>query len=155
MGHLSLRRVILSSIAKRKRGNKKRLLTTALLAPGLLTFAVQARSAEIAGFVIDIRNSPVTSAYIRVKDQAGSVVGRAETGPDGHYSIEQIAGGGKYSITLTLPGTKYQGQTIETGMPPEGLCLSWTVSQSVSALATGRPGASTGTCRPLSAAAGP
>lgn len=134
--------------------NNKRLLTTGLLASGLLTFAVQARSSEIAGLVVDIRNSPVTSAYIRVKDRAGDVVGRAETGPDGHYSIEQIAGGA-YIITLTLPGTKYQGQTVETGMPPEGLCLSWTVSQNVSALATGHPGASAGTCRPLSAAAGP
>jgi hypothetical protein len=132
---------------------KIRLLTTGLVALGLLMFAVQARSAEIAGLVTDIQNHPVTSADVSVKDQAGNVVGKADADTNGHYSIGGIATG-EYSISLTLPGTKYQGQTIETGVPPEGLCLYWMVSQSASALATGRPGARAGTCTPVSAAAG-
>jgi len=131
---------------------KPDLLTTGLFTLGLLVFAAQARSAEIAGSVTDAQNHPVTSANVSVKDQAGNVVGKADADADGHYSIGAIAIG-EYSISLTLPGTKYQGQTIETGVPPEGLCLYWMVSQSAGALATGRPGARAGTCTRASAAA--
>ena len=102
-------------------------MTTGLLALGLLMFAVQARSAEIAGSVTDTQNHPVTSAHVSVKDQAGNVVGKADADTNGHYSIAGIATG-EYGISLALPGTKYQGQTIETGVPPEGLCLYWMVS---------------------------
>ncbi len=128
-------------------------MTTGLLALGLLMFAVQARSAEIAGSVTDTQNHPVTSAHVSVKDQAGNVVGKADADTNGHYSIAGVATG-EYGISLALPGTKYQGQTIETGVPPEGLCLYWMVSQSTSALATGRPGARAGTCTPVSAGTG-
>ena len=124
-----------------------------LLALGLLVFAERARSGEIAGSITDFQNHPVTSAHVSVKDQAGNVVGKADADPDGHYTVGGIATG-EYSISLTLPGTNYQGQTIVTGVPPEGLCLYWMVSQSASALATGRPGARDGTCTPVSAAAG-
>lgn len=126
---------------------------TALFALWLLLFAVQARSAEIAGSVTDTQNHPVTPAHVSVKDRAGNVVGKADADTDGHYSVGGIATG-EYSISLTLAATKYQGQTIETGVPPQGLCLYWMVSPSASALAMGRPGASAGTCTPVSAAAG-
>ncbi len=125
-------------------------MTAGLLALGSLIFAAQAWSAEIAGSVTDIQNHPVTSAHVSVKDQAGNVVGKADADTNGHYSIGGVAIG-EYSISLTLPGTKYQGQTIETGVPPEGLCLYWMVSQSASALATGRPSARAGTCTPAGA----
>ncbi|MGA7871686.1 MAG: carboxypeptidase-like regulatory domain-containing protein [Candidatus Binatus sp.] len=125
------------------------MLTIAL---GVIMFAAQARSAEIAGSVTDTQNLPVTSAHISVTDQAGNVVGKADADAHGRYLIGAIAIG-EYSISLTLPGTKYQGQTIETGVPPEGLCLYWMVSQSAGALATGRPGARAGTCTRTSAAA--
>ncbi len=128
-------------------------MTAGLLALGLRVFAVQAWSAEIAGSVTDTLNHPVTSAHVSVKDEAGNVVGKADAGTNGQYSIGGMAIG-EYSISLTLPGTKYQGQTIESGVPAEGLCLYWMVSQSASALATGRPGARAGTCTPVSAAAG-
>ena len=128
-------------------------MTAGLLALGLLMFAVQARPAEIAGSVTDTLNHPVTSAHVSVKDEAGNVVGKADADTNGQYSIGGMAIG-EYSIALTLPGTKYQGQTIESGVPAEGLCLYWMVSQSASALATGRPGARGGTCTPVSAAAG-
>ena len=128
-------------------------MTTGLLELGLLMFAAQAWSAEIAGSVSDIQNRPVNSANVSVKDQAGDVVGKADADTNGHYSIGGIATG-EYSVSLTLPGTKYQGQTIETGVPPEGLCIYWMVSQRASALAVGRPGARAGTCTPASAAAG-
>lgn len=123
-----------------------------LLPLGLVMLAVQARSAEIAGSVTDTLNRPVTSAHFSVKDAAGNIVSKADADSNGHYSIGGIATG-EYSVSLTLPGTKYQGQTIETGMPAEGLCLYWMVSQSASALATGRPGARAGTCTAVSAAA--
>ncbi len=128
-------------------------MTAGLFALGLLMFAVQARSAEIAGSVTDTLNHPLTSAHISVKDEAGNVVGKADADTNGQYSIVGMAIG-EYSISLTLPGTKYQGQTIESGVPTEGLCLFWMVSQSASALATGRPGARAGTCTPVSAASG-
>ena len=128
-------------------------MTTGLLALGLLMFAVQARSAEIAGSVTDTQNHPVTSAHVSVMDQAGNVVGKVDADTNGHYSIGGIAIG-EYGISLALPGTKYQGQTIETGVPPEGLCLYWMVSQSTSALATGRAGARAGACTPVSATTG-
>jgi len=126
---------------------KKPLLTTGLFALGLLMFAAQARSAEIAGSVTDTQNQPVTPAHVSVKDQAGNVIGKADADTNGNYSIGGIATG-QYSVSLTLPGTKYQGQTVETGVPPEGLCIRWMVSQSASALATGRAGAKAGTCTP-------
>ena len=132
---------------------KKGLLTTGFFALGVLMFAAQARSAEIAGSVTDTQNHPVTSAHVSVKDQVGNVVGKADADTNGNYSIGGIATG-EYSVSLTLPGTKYQGQTVETGVPPEGLCIRWMVSQSASALATGRAGAKAGTCTPVSAAAG-
>ena len=132
---------------------KKRLLTTGLFALGSLMLATQARPAEIAGSVTDTQNHPVSSAHVSVEDQAGNVVGKADADTNGQYSIGGIATG-EYSISLTLPGTKYQGQTVETGVPPEGLCIYWMVSQSTSALAAGRPGARDGTCTPVSAAAG-
>src|ERR1039458_2752900 len=132
---------------------QRRLLAAGLVALGLVMFAVQARSAEMAGSVTDTLNHPVTSAHVSVKDEAGNVVGKADADNNGHYSIGGIATG-EYSVSLTLPGTKYQGQKIESGVPAEGLCLYWMVSQSASALATGRPGARAGTCAPLSAAAG-
>src|SRR5208283_5472398 len=119
---------------------KRRLSTAGLLALGLLVFAERARSGEIAGSITDFQNHPVTSAHVSVKDQAGNVVGKADADPDGHYTVGGIATG-EYSVSLTLPGTKYQGQTIETGVPPEGLCIYWMVSQRASALAVGRPGA--------------
>ncbi len=128
-------------------------MTAGLLALGLRVFAVQAWSAEIAGSVTDTLNHPVTSAHVSVKDEAGNVVGKADADTNGQYSIRGMATG-EYSFSLTLPGTKYQGQTIESGVPAEGLCLYWMVSQSASALATGRPGAREGTCTPVSAAAG-
>ncbi len=127
-------------------------MTVGLLALGLLMLAAQARSAEIAGSVTDTLNHPVTAAHVSVKDEAGNVVGKADAGTDGQYSIGGMAIG-EYSISLTLPGTKYQGQTIESGVPAEGLCLYWMVSQTASALATGRPGAGAGSCTPVSAAA--
>jgi len=123
-----------------------------LLALELLTFAGRSASAEIAGSVVDARNDPVSSAQVSVKDRAGSIVGRANTDRDGHYSIGQIASGGRYSITLIPPGTKYQGQTVEAGMPPEGLCVLWTVSEGASALAIGRRGAIAGICTMVNAA---
>ena len=132
---------------------KKHLLATGLFALGSLMFATQVRPAEIAGSVTDARNHPVASAHVSVKDHAGNVVGKADADTDGNYSIEGIATG-EYSVSLTLPGAKYQGQTVETGVPPEGLCIRWMVSQSASALATGRPGARAGTCTPMGAAAG-
>ncbi len=128
-------------------------MTAGILPLGLFMFAVQARSAEIAGSVTDTLNHPVTSAHFSVKDEAGNVVGKADADSNGHYSIGGITTG-EYSVSLTLPGTKYQGQTIETGMPAEGLCIYWMVSQSAGALATGRPGARAGTCTAVSAAAG-
>ncbi len=130
-----------------------RPLLTGLFALGLLMLAVQTRSAEIAGSVTDTQNRPVTSAHVSVKDQTGNVVGKADADTNGRYSIGGIATG-EYSISLNLPGTKYQGQTVETGVPPEGLCVYWMVSQSASALATGRPGAIDGTCTSPSAAVG-
>lgn len=138
---------------RKRRMRKRPFLTTVLFSLALLMFAARAWSAEIAGSVTDTQNRPVTSTHVSVNDQAGNVVGKADADSNGRYSIGAIATG-EYSVSLTLPGTKYQGQTIETGVPPEGLCIYWVVSQSASALATGRPGARAGTCTPVSAAAG-
>ncbi len=126
---------------------------TGLLALGSLILAGRVSAAEIAGSVVDARNHPVSSAQVSVKDQAGNIIGKANTDTDGHYSIGQIASGGKYSISLTPPSTKYRGETVETGMPPEGLCVLWTVSEGASALAIGRPGAISGICTMARAAA--
>ena len=134
---------------RKRRLRKSPFLKTGLFSLALLMFAVRAWSAEIAGSVTDTQNHPVTPAHVSVKDSAGNIVGQVDADPNGHFSIGGIARG-EYSISLTLPGTRYQGQTVRSGVPPEGLCLYWTVSQSAGALATGRPAASAGTCTPLS-----
>jgi hypothetical protein len=127
----------------------------AAILPGLgflLLLAGRAASVEIAGSVVDARNHPVSPAQVSVTDQAGNIIGQADTDPDGHYSIDKIASDGTYSLTLKTPGTKYQGGTVETGMPREGLCVLWMVSEGASALAIGRPGAISGICTMVSAA---
>jgi hypothetical protein len=128
------------------------LLAAGLLALGFFMFAAHARAAEIAGLVTDTENRPIFAAHFSVKDQTGKVVREAHAHPQGDYSIVGLASG-EYSISLTLPGTHYQGQTVETGVPAEGLCIYWVVAQSAQALATARTGVKAGACRPVSAAA--
>ncbi len=130
----------------------KGILLAVFLMLGLIAFVPQARSAVIAGSVTDAQNSPVTPAHVTVKDQAGNLVGSADANSQGQYSISGVPTG-QYNISLALPGSKYLGQSIQSGVQPEGLCLDWSVSQTASALATGRPGASAGTCTPVGAAA--
>jgi hypothetical protein len=129
----------------------RRILLSGLIAFGLMVFAGQARSAEIAGSVTDTKNNPVTPAHVTVKDQSGNVVGSADANSQGQYSISGVPTG-EYKISLALPGSKYLGQTIQSGVQPEGLCLDWSVSQTANAMATGRPGASAGTCTAVGAA---
>jgi hypothetical protein len=111
----------------------------------LIGFLANAQAAEIAGSVTNSSSSPALPAHVSVVDQAGKIAGQADADSRGRYSIDGMSTG-QYNITLTLPGTKYLGQTIQTGVRPEGLCLDWKVSETAAALATGRPGASLGTC---------
>jgi hypothetical protein len=130
------------------------ILLAAFIALGLIVFVPQARSAVVAGSVTDPQHTPVTPAHVTVKNQSGIVVGSADANSQGQYSISHIPTG-QYKISLALPRTKYLGQTIQSGVQPEGLCLDWTVSHTARALATGRPGASLATCMaPVAGATG-
>ncbi|HUA36737.1 MAG TPA: carboxypeptidase-like regulatory domain-containing protein [Candidatus Binataceae bacterium] len=121
------------------------------LLSGLLLLPPQAYCADIAGKVANSQDSPALPAHVSVKDKNGSIVGQADADSVGHYRIRGLSSG-EYDITLNLPGTKYLGQTIQTGLRPEGLCLDWRVSETAAALATGRPGATLGACEAAAAA---
>jgi len=119
---------------------------------GTFLLPPQAHCADIAGKVNNAEDSPALPAHVSVKDKNGSVVGQADADSLGRYRIRGLSSG-EYDITLNLPGTKYLGQTIQTGLRPEGLCLDWKVSETAAALATGRPGATLGACEAAAAAA--
>lgn len=120
---------------------------------GLLTLPMPAYCADIAGKVSNSQDSPALPAHVSVKDKNGSIVGQADADSLGRYRIRGLSSG-EYDVSLNLPGTKYLGQTIQTGLRPEGLCLDWKVSESAAALATGRPGATLGACEAAAATAG-
>jgi hypothetical protein len=120
-------------------------LVAGVVGLGLLWSVSSANCAEVAGSVTDNNTAPALPAHVSIADKTGKIVGAADADSNGHYSIGGIDTG-EYNITLNLPGTKWLGQTIQTGIRPEGLCLDWKVSQTTNALATGRPGASLGTC---------
>ncbi len=118
---------------------------------GLFVLPPQAYCADIAGKVANSQDTPALPAHVTVKDKNGAVAGEADADSLGRYRIRNLSSG-QYDVSLNLPGTKYLGQTIQTGLRPEGLCLDWRVSENAAALATGRPGATLGACEAAAAA---
>jgi len=113
----------------------------------------RAFAADIAGTVVDSEGNPVKGIHIAVEDASGNVVGQADPDAKGQYSISGLPAGTTYSITLIPLMGGFQGQTVQSGLGPEGLCVDWALSKKVAALATARPGASAGICAPSGLAA--
>ena len=86
-----------------------------------------ASRANILGRIVDQTGRPLTNLEIAVKDVNGNLLRTVRTNTIGRYCLTDLATG-HYLLTQDPARAPFDGQTVVTSLPPEGLFIDWRVA---------------------------
>ena len=96
----------------------------------------RATSANLLGRIVDVAGRPLSNVEIVVKDLNGNILRSLRTNQIGRYCITDLTTG-PYALTQDPARAAFEGQTVVTTLPPEGLYIDWRVTaNSAIAIAT-------------------
>ncbi len=113
------------------------LWSQALNAPNNPIVRGGASRANILGRVVDQTGKPLANLEIAIKDANGNLLGTVRTNIIGRYCLTDLATG-HYWLTQDPARAPFDGQTVVTSLPPEGLYIDWRVTGN-SAIALASP----------------
>lgn len=95
-----------------------------------------ASRANILGRIVDQTGKPLANLEIAIKDTNGNLLRSVRTNTIGRYCLTDLTTG-HYLLTQDPARVPFDGQTVVTSLPPEGLYIDWRVtSNSAIALAS-------------------
>jgi hypothetical protein len=85
-----------------------------------------AAQSYILGRVADQTGKPLANLEIAVKDSAGNLLRTTRTNSGGRYCFTDLSTG-HYLLTQDPSRAPFDGQSVVTSLPPEGLYIDWRV----------------------------
>lgn len=86
-----------------------------------------ASRANVLGRVVDQAGRPLANLEIAVKDTNSNLLRTVRTNTIGRYCLTDLVTG-HYLITQDPARAPFDGQTVVTSLPPEGLYIDWRVA---------------------------
>ena len=80
-----------------------RLGPLAILSLTLACASTSGATGSLRGVAVDVNNNPLPSITVTLQTEQGKLVQTVLTGPDGSYSVQDVAEG-KYVLTTTFAG---------------------------------------------------
>jgi hypothetical protein len=102
-------------------------------------------SANLLGRIVDVAGRPQANVEILVKDLNGNTLRSLRTNQIGRYCVTDLTTG-PYALTQDPARAAFDGQTVVTVLPPEGLYVDWRVTAN-SAIAIATPPREFSGCR--------
>lgn len=87
-----------------------------------------ASRANILGRIVDQTGKPLVDLEIAVKDADGNLLRTVRTNTIGRYCLTDLTTG-HYLLTQDPARAPFDGQTVVTSLPPEGLYIDWRVTR--------------------------
>ena len=103
------------------------LWSQALNAPNNPIAGGGAPRANILGRVVDQTGRPLANLEIAIKDVNGNLLRTVRTNTIGRYCLTDLTTG-HYLLTQDPARAPFDGQTVVTSLPPEGLYVDWRVT---------------------------
>ena len=83
--------------------------------------------ANILGRIVDQTGRPLANLEVAVKDVNGNLLRTVRTNAIGRYCLTDLATG-QYMLSQDPARAPFDGQTVVTSLPPEGLYIDWRVA---------------------------
>jgi hypothetical protein len=84
-------------------------------------------SANLLGRIVDAAGRPQANVEILVKDLNGNTLRSLRTNQIGRYCVTDLTPG-PYALTQDPARAAFEGQTVVTVLPPEGLYVDWRIT---------------------------
>lgn len=92
--------------------------------------------ANLIGRIVDPAGRPLANVEILVKDLNGNIIRSLRTNEIGRFCVTDLTTG-QYALAQDPARAAFDGQTVVTALPPEGLYVDWRVTaNSAIAIAT-------------------